>query len=242
MVSVILVLVFLAVGATSQYTCTLSLEAENGRAPGARRMSRSNASGRQAVLLYRNNQLVHDDLDFRSTDNTCSLQSFSIRYSNDGKSDRIEAFLNRTSLGTVTTFAKSNYGREWNVFHTASLAPSEVTMYDGEYAIRLSVVDSDLYGVEIDVCTLQFECSNGCPPGTSARNRRSRELNSDRSVESDDSGHNKGFQLSVGEIVGMVGVAVGVVVVIVAVVGSVIAAKKFRQRNGYAMFKDTSAS
>ena len=143
-------ILFLAAGVSSQYMCTVSVEAENGR--GCRNMSRSSASGGISVLLLENEQLVHD-LGFHSTnnDNLCSLQLLSIRYSSSNRSGNIEVFLNNTSLGTVTTSAQS----DWNVFQTVDL-PTKVRMYDGQYAVRLSVVEADRNGFEIDKYLLQF--------------------------------------------------------------------------------------
>ena len=182
-------LVYLGTGVASQFTCTVSLEAENGT--GGRYMYRSNASGGISVLLFEHEHLVHDNLVFRSEDNLCSLQLFGIRYSNDGKSGQIEAFLNGTSLGAVTTPAESD--SSVNMFQTVEMT-SKLRMFEGKYTVKLFVVEADPNGIEIDECLLQFECSNKCSLYTFRKITKS---NNERSLDTNENKSGKDYQLNV---------------------------------------------
>ena len=150
-------------------------------------MYRSNASGGISVLLLEHEQLIHDNLVFRSKDNLCSLQLFGIRYSNDGKSGQIEAFLNGTSLGAVTIPAESD--SSVNMFQTVEMT-SKLRMFEGKYTVKLFVTEADPNGIEIDECLLQYECSNKCSLDTfrkitKSNNERSLDTNEYKSGEDD---------------------------------------------------------
>jgi hypothetical protein len=215
----VVLLVCLGTGVTSQNTCTVSLEAENGT--GGRYMYRSNASGGISVLLFEHEQLVHDNLVFRSEDNLCSLQLFGIRY---GKSGQIEAFLNGTSLGSVTTPAESDSGV--NMFQTVEM-PSKLRMFEGKYIVKLFVIEADPNGIEIDKCLLQFECSNKCSLDTFRKNKtesnneRSLDTNENKSGEDDllnvhgTNGTNSIFDFTTAEKIG-----IGIAASLVAILGA----------------------
>ena len=214
-------LVYLGTGVASQFTCTVSLEAENGT--GGSYMYRSNASGGISVLLFEHEQLVHDNLVFRSEDNLCSLQLFGIRYSNDGKSGQIEAFVNGTSLGAVTTPAESD--SSVNMFQTVEMT-SKLRMFEGKYTVKLFVVEADPNGIEIDKCLLQFECSNKCSlytfrKITKSNNERSLDTNENKSGKDDllnvhgTNGTNSNSDLTTAEKVG-----IGIAALLVTILGA----------------------
>ena len=214
-------LVYLGIGVASQFTCTVSLEAENGT--GGSYMYRSNASGGISVLLFEHEQLVHDNLVFRSEDNLCSLQLFGIRYSNDGKSGQIEAFVNGTSLGAVTTPAESD--SSVNMFQTVEMT-SKLRMFEGKYTVKLFVVEADPNGIEIDKCLLQFECSNKCSlytfrKITKSNNELSLDTNENENINGEDdllnvlgtNGTVSNFDLTTAEKIG-IGIAAALVTIL----------------------------
>lgn len=157
------VIIVLATGVASQYPCSVSLEAENGS--GGRPKPRGHASGEQSVLLFLKEKLTFYLL-YHVLDNFCELSSFNITYSNDGASDTFTVSLNGSFLGGAQTLAQSKQGEYWDLFRTVKVPIKEVVMYEGQYSIIISVTKADDYGVEVDKCTLQFECSHKISDGS----------------------------------------------------------------------------
>ena len=224
----------LAGGVISQDTCTVTLEAENGKGGDVRQ--RSNASGELTVRLFQREELAHDDLVFHSSNsNTCYLQLKSIFYTNDGPRDEIRVFLNNTLLADVTTYAESKSGNNWNIIRTVNtLSSLKVRMTDGHYTIRLLVVEADENGVEIDKCLLQLECSHVIADGKECPSNDIIEQNSNDSTDEtgtdkgDDEEDNEDDKTPPG---GIIGIAAAVVTIVGGVTGVICAAVKCKRKS-----------
>ena len=209
----VLLATFLACKVSGQYTCMLELESENG--DGGNQQYRSRASGGQTARLLEGETINHH-LVFPSTDNACTIQLSSITYSNDGTSDEIKVTIDGTLLGSFTTYSHSNSGEYWNTFMTERDFLSKIEVHNMHSIITVEAVDSDEYGVEIDMISLQMDCTNDigdsteCPP----------DIVSSDDEESDENQNNR---LSDGAIVGIV---FGTVALIISIPGCIVATKK----------------
>ena len=151
---------------SAQYKCSLPLEAENGN--GGRKQPRSEASGGVAVTLYKDEE-IDLRLHLGDTKNTCYLLLLSVTYSNDGPADTVNVSINGTLLWSFNTTEEFNGGHNWNVFYEANVkSPFKVQMSDGQSLLKISAVETDANGVEIDYILLELYCphikiSGECP-------------------------------------------------------------------------------
>ncbi|XP_053381026.1 uncharacterized protein LOC123551587 [Mercenaria mercenaria] len=121
------------------------LQAEDMQGALSETIPRSHASEKQSVHLYTGDSL-ETELCFM-TDTKFTLNE--IRYSNDGPSDLISITLDKLVLDEFTTVSKSNWGKEWDVFRSHHSRVSTVTE-GGRHILKVTVLRSDQYGVEID--------------------------------------------------------------------------------------------
>ena len=89
------------------------------------------------------------------------MQVADILYSNDGMSDKLSIFLNKTSIGVVITRPDSQHGFLWNQFLSTGPVGNSVETREGVYNLTVNATSADEYGVEIDsVSLLLMNCSN----------------------------------------------------------------------------------
>ena len=137
----------------------VTIQAEDGASTTAETTYRSGATNGLAVLLKQGGTL---DLIFEIIGNeTCEMQVADILYSNDGMSDKLSIFLNKTSIGVVITRADSQHGFLWNQFLSTGPVGNSVETREGVYNLTVNATSADKYGVEIDsVSLLLTNCSN----------------------------------------------------------------------------------
>ena len=141
----------------AQYKCSLKLEAEDGR--GGLRQPRSKASGGIAIVLFENEENIHE-LVFTSTNNSCSMELLSVTYSNDGDADSIEISLNNSLLANFKTYEHHNDGHNWNAFHTEDGFQMRQPVNDGHTQLEVAAreLENVRNRVEIDFMLVQVEC------------------------------------------------------------------------------------
>jgi hypothetical protein len=146
---------FLTVGVSGQFVCTVKVEAENGYHDGGHTMYRSMASGGLTVWLKKGESLSYQ-MHFNGF---CSITLSYIRYSNDGSEDTVQVFINDTLLGSFETSGYSNYGYNWNHFYIRDGFAEGKLLLNSQYLLNLSVPEADFYGVEIDIIAMKLHCS-----------------------------------------------------------------------------------
>ena len=137
----------------------VTIQAEDGASTTAEKNYRSGATNGLAVLLKQGGTL---DLMFEIIGNeTCEMQVADILYSNDGMSDKLSLFLNKTSIGEVITRADSRNGFLWNQVLSTGPVGNLAETREGVYNLTVNATSADEYGVEIDsVSLLLMNCSN----------------------------------------------------------------------------------
>ena len=137
----------------------VTIQAEDGASTTAEKNYRSGATNGLAVLLKQGGTL---DLMFEIIGNeTCEMQVADILYSNDGMSDKLSLFLNKTTIGEFITRADSRNGFLWNEFLSTGPVGNSVETREGVYNLTVNATSADEYGVEIDsVLLLLTNCSN----------------------------------------------------------------------------------
>ena len=137
----------------------VTIQAEDGASTTAEKNYRSGATNGLAVLLKQGGTL---DLMFEIIGNeTCEMQVADILYSNDGMSDKLSIFLNKTTIGEFITRADSQNGFLWNQFISTGPVGNSVETREGVYNLTVNATSADEYGVEIDsVSLLLMNCSN----------------------------------------------------------------------------------
>ena len=155
---VLVVYIFCANKVWSQHNnmCSVVFEGENGS--GGRKEYRSNASGGISVQLTQGNTISYQ-VEFAYNNNICTIQLMSVTYSNDEFSDNIHVSLDETLLGSFQTNASSSSGKNWNIFRTQRGFASKVQLHDPQFMITVDALETDDYGVEIDLVSLQLDCS-----------------------------------------------------------------------------------
>ncbi|KAL3876480.1 hypothetical protein ACJMK2_034323 [Sinanodonta woodiana] len=77
-----------------------------------------------------------------------------LRYSNDGPSDEVSFILDGQYIGKHTTVVDTNFGRGWNSFHSTGAIGEGRLLPPGRHEINLTVTDSDIWGVEVDLVNI----------------------------------------------------------------------------------------
>ncbi|XP_045187415.1 uncharacterized protein LOC123545163 [Mercenaria mercenaria] len=113
---------------------------------------RSHASGHKSVHLFTGDSL-ETELCFKSGTNFAMNE---LRYSNDGPSDRIRITLDKLVLEEFETIMVTDGGKGWNRFKTYYGRNSPVA--EGRHILKVIVLESDKYGVEIDF--IKFSVNN----------------------------------------------------------------------------------
>ncbi len=126
-------------------------EAESGTGDGSVE-PRGNASGQESVLLHDgDSRSMSFDLEEPGT------LDFVVRYSNDGSPDWIQVKLDTTPVGLFTTQNTrppgGAPGSGWDVFFSSGPIGS-VSIPAGSHTVEVEVLQSDQYGVEIDLVNL----------------------------------------------------------------------------------------
>ena len=191
----VLVSMFVVGEVSSLNSCSIPLEAEHGF--GGKQMHRSEASGGIAVQLLKG-EAINYHLNFN-----CTIQLLNVRYSNDGIGDTIEVTINGRLLGSFKSFAETGKGDNWNIFRKETNFTIHLLLFESEAEIKVTAVEADEYGVEIDKLSLQVTCSRvdpECPQLTMTNN--------DVDTSSDDNTS----QLSTGELIAIISVIVGAVI------------------------------
>lgn len=106
---------------------------------------RSGASGLKSVHLYQGDY-IEFELCFTSI---TELNIKEVVYSNDGPRDRLRIALDTTVLGDVNTSMFSDSGKGWDRFRSSGGIFSGIAV-EGHHVLKLTVEQSDSYGVEID--------------------------------------------------------------------------------------------
>lgn len=196
------------------YTCTLTLEAENGI--NIETMQRSHASGGLTALLKGNRSIVYQ-LNFDKDDNSCSIQLINVTYSNDGLADEIQVSLNNTSLGSFRTKAYSSNGYGWNKFETSSGFSKRVPLLSSYYTLKIHALGTDEYGVEIDKLSLGLACTNEIQVNDD-KECRPPLISYETSAESDDNKEGLSDGAKVGIISIVISTIIGVPGCVVAII------------------------
>lgn len=129
---------------------------------------RSSASGLKSVHLYEGDYLQTEICLMPNTE--LSIQA--IVYSNDGPADRIRVSLDTQVLSDFWTLAFTDGGKGWDRFTPYQPHQSIFsTIAEGLHILKLTVVQSDRYGVEIDNIAVtvnstfpltSLNCNNAC--------------------------------------------------------------------------------
>ena len=200
-----LLLVFTVIAHVSGSTCTIDLEAESGNS--LNQMHRSEASGGLTVLL-KEGEVLLNYFEITTLRSSCLVGIDNVAYSNDGISDVIQLSLNGTQLGRFRTVAQVGEGSYWNVILSTGAFGNRTELFVGRYTLTLTVLEADMYGVEIDKATLAMECTGNaeCPEV--------------EVTESTESGlpNEQSNGLTTGEIVGIVAAAIGLPGCLVAII------------------------
>lgn len=140
----------LAVGNVCGELVNISIQAENMSGNVLEINRRNRASGQQSVHLYKGDS-IHTELCFMP--NT-ELTIKAVVYSNDGLEDHVRVSLDKTVLGEFESMVFTDSGRGWNRFRSSRNMFTVVT--EGRRIITLKIVDSDTYGIEIDLVELSL--------------------------------------------------------------------------------------
>lgn len=107
---------------------------------------RNNAEDQATIWLFRNEELnIHFDMPKPAV-----IDVLDIRYSNDGGVDSIALSLDGMELGQFKTRVHFGWGDLWNMFESSGPIGGPHYLEAGEHKLTISILDSDLYGVEID--------------------------------------------------------------------------------------------
>ena len=198
----------------SASTCTFDFESENGNS--LNQMYRSEASGGLTVLLKEGQVLVNYFEVSRSSN--CSARIDNVAYSNDGAGDIFQLSLNGTELGEFRTAARTGNGDNWNIFLNTGAFGNYTQLLVGRYTLSLTVLEADIFGVEIDKTTLAVECTGNteCPEVESTASTNSPSVG----TGSGSGGSGSGDSLSAGAIIGIV---FGAVTTVIAIPGCIVA-------------------
>ena len=143
----------------AQYTCTVTLEAEDG--DGETTVARIDASGRSAVLLEEGDSITYQ-MKITDDDNFCSIKLTDVTYSIDGygSAEYIRIRLGTTLLGSFQISANSSSNGIWSAFKTIGGFSTEKRLSSSTYVLKISAIEADGFGVQIDKLSLLLECSN----------------------------------------------------------------------------------
>ena len=144
---------FVAFGCSSG--CYVDFEAEYDTSTGTT-MHRSEASNKMTVLLFESESIEHRF----TTSSNCVFMLRGLHYSNDGLSDTVTVTINGQFIVQVETIEEYGLGHLWNVIRDSGSIGKEISITPGQHSLEISVTSSDMYGVEIDVTSLDFSCEN----------------------------------------------------------------------------------
>ena len=143
----------------AQYTCTVTLEAEDG--DGETTVARIDASGRSAVLLKEGDSITYE-MKITDDDNFCSIKLTDVTYSIDGygSAEYIQIRLGTTLLGSFRISGDSISNGIWSDFITMGGFSTEKRLLSSTYVLQISAIEADGFGVQIDKLSMLLECSN----------------------------------------------------------------------------------
>ena len=151
----------------------ISLEAESHTDKKYMEVFRSSASGEKTIHLYKGDRL---NLEYCLTSESL-VQLKDIKYSNDGGSEMLTVSMDNDPVGKYHTIATYDGGKGWNKFRSLHNMTFSKVLYQGRHRVSIIVVDSDSFGVEIDMVYLEvpgsgqdvssFHCNVFCFDGIS---------------------------------------------------------------------------
>ena len=144
-----IVLIFII---ASTRAINLSLEAESNNDKKYTTVFRSNASGLKTIHLFKGDML---NLEYCLTSESL-VQLKDIKYSNDGGSDLLRVTIDNIAVGEYTTIASRDQGKGWNKFRSLQNLTFSKVLFQGRHRISVKVIDSDSFGVEIDMVYLEI--------------------------------------------------------------------------------------
>lgn len=148
--------VFLVFSIAQTMAINISLEAESHTDKKYMEVLRSSASGGKAIHLFKGDRL---NLEYCLTSESF-VQVKDIKYSNDGGSDRLSVTIDNELIGEFQTVASYDDGKGWNKFRSLNNITFSKLLYQGRHRISISVIDSDSFGIEIDMVYIEIPGSS----------------------------------------------------------------------------------
>lgn len=119
------------------------------------------ASGRLSIYLKKPEQSVSHTF---TTVSKCLFQVLNVYYSNDGLRDKLMVMLDNEEIGKFHTRSRSAVGQLWDKYLTSGNVGNEKEISPGSHTLKVSVLSTDKYGVELDKFEVLFRCeSDVCP-------------------------------------------------------------------------------
>ncbi|XP_071085552.1 uncharacterized protein [Haliotis cracherodii] len=138
---------------SSATVMTIEAETSRGHHP---THHRDGASGLKAVYLREGDTMSFPFCLMQQTYVTVK----SVGYSNDGDFDDISISIGKVYLGKFTSVVQYGGGAFWNNFKQSGQIGAPVLLNSGIHRIRLKVMRSDTYGVEVDNVLVDVEDSS----------------------------------------------------------------------------------
>jgi hypothetical protein len=123
------------------------------RSPESGAVSRSEASGRNAVHLLQGQYLEYKFCLLKTT----TVQVSNIRFSNDGPHDEYLVEMDGNIVGEYLTGTQTGSGNAWNNYRSSGPVGKGVLLEAGNHKLKLKVAMSDQWGAEVDFLTVDVD-------------------------------------------------------------------------------------